>query len=125
MSGGHVVVRAPGGASSFGLAHVWCRLLGVAADLSSLICKSGLPLPWKLRARLARDALSGIVELHNDEIVHRDIKTENILVSVTGRSCSDGGGSGCGCAHDASPQGLQLLLLLTSRLDGSLCARMC
>lgn len=49
-------------------------------DLSSLICKSGLPLPWKLRARLARDALSGIVELHNDEIVHRDIKTENILV---------------------------------------------
>lgn len=61
------------------------------AAVNELVSKSHVPLPWKLRARLARDALDGIVCLHSQDIVHRDIKTENILVRAvipTGH-CSD------------------------------------
>ena len=54
-------------------------------DLGTLVSKSGVPLPWKLRARLARDALAGIAALHEHDVVHRDIKTENILVRARAR----------------------------------------
>lgn len=52
-------------------------------DLSTLVsrCEVSLPvLPWSLRCRMARDALTGIVELHANGFIHRDIKCENILV---------------------------------------------
>lgn len=37
-------------------------------------------LSWKLRARLLLDAAKGILFLHENEVIHRDIKTANILV---------------------------------------------
>lgn len=51
------------------------------ADLSTILSKHvDVPLPWRLRCRIARDALQGIVALHENECIHRDIKSENFLV---------------------------------------------
>ena len=56
-------------------------------ELSTLISKRvDVPLPWRLRCRIARDALEGIVNLHNNECIHRDIKTDNFLVRVNART---------------------------------------
>lgn len=47
-------------------------------DLSTILSKhTDVPLPWRLRCRIARDAAEGIVTLHDTEVVHRDIKTES------------------------------------------------
>lgn len=54
-------------------------------DLSTIISGSDAPLSWLVRCKLAKDALSAIAYLHQNEVVHRDIKTENFLVSREGR----------------------------------------
>ena len=37
-------------------------------------------LPWRLRVALARAAAEGLAALHGAELLHRDIKTENLLL---------------------------------------------
>ena len=45
-----------------------------------MIQNSACDLPWVLRVKIVRDLLKGLNTLHQREIIHRDIKTENILV---------------------------------------------
>jgi serine/threonine protein kinase len=41
---------------------------------------AGVALPWRLRVALARAAAEGLAALHGAELLHRDIKTENLLL---------------------------------------------
>ena len=43
------------------------------------------PLPWRLRVALARAAAEGLACLHSSELLHRDIKTENLLLDDSWR----------------------------------------
>jgi len=49
-------------------------------DLRSILGNKAVELSWRLRLTLARDALEGIAHLHASDLIHRDIKTENLLV---------------------------------------------
>lgn len=44
------------------------------------------PLPYGRAAALGRDIAEGLAEAHRQAIVHRDLKSENILVTATGRA---------------------------------------
>ncbi len=49
-------------------------------DLHRILARTEVPLPWRLRVQIARDAMSALSWLHQHDLIHRDIKTENILV---------------------------------------------
>jgi serine/threonine protein kinase len=55
-------------------------------DLSAILSKSAVDIPWKLRVTIAKDAISAIAWLHENDLIHRDIKTENILVDDSWRA---------------------------------------
>jgi serine/threonine protein kinase len=48
--------------------------------LSDLIALDTTTLPWNLRVHLARGVAEGLSHLHSADLLHRDIKTENILL---------------------------------------------
>lgn len=50
-------------------------------NLSSILKRTEVPISWKLRISIARDIMGAIAWLHSNDLIHRDIKTENILVN--------------------------------------------
>lgn len=55
--------------------------------LSEVTVPPALPLPWRTRVRLARSAAEGLAHLHLHELLHRDIKSDNMLLDGEGRLC--------------------------------------
>jgi tetratricopeptide (TPR) repeat protein/tRNA A-37 threonylcarbamoyl transferase component Bud32 len=53
-------------------------------DLRTLI--AGRPLPLEAAVVIARDVADGLAEAHRQGIVHRDLKSENVLVTPAGRA---------------------------------------
>jgi serine/threonine protein kinase len=39
-------------------------------------------LPWALKVRIARDVAEGLAFLHSQGLIHRDLKTSNILLDA-------------------------------------------
>lgn len=48
-------------------------------DLSFTLFSNAV-LPWGLRVKLANDIISGLQYLHMHNVIHRDIKSANILL---------------------------------------------
>lgn len=59
-----------------------------------------LPIPWKLRVRIALDVAWGIAFLHEQDILHRDIKTSNVLIDSKWRALTCDMSFAC---HRSSP----------------------
>ena len=53
---------------------------GTLFDL--LQCQSETKLPWDLRYQLAADIADGIALLHRQHILHRDLRSHNILLNI-------------------------------------------
>jgi serine/threonine protein kinase len=51
-----------------------------AGDLRGLLENKVNPLGWKLRIQIAKGIIDGIGYLHSNDVIHRDIKTENVLM---------------------------------------------
>lgn len=49
-------------------------------------CSSPQPLPPHVVIRLGRQIASGLAEVHSKGIIHRDLKTDNVLVTVRGNA---------------------------------------
>ncbi|MBS0357818.1 MAG: protein kinase [Proteobacteria bacterium] len=55
-------------------------------SLDNLLYNAKNDLPWSMRYRLAMDITTGIYHLHNQNILHRDLKSMNILLTNEGRA---------------------------------------
>ena len=52
-----------------------------SADLAQIVDNVRIPLTWRRKVLIALDVINGIASLHEQELIHRDIKTDNVLVS--------------------------------------------
>ena len=51
-------------------------------DLRRLLGDKATPLGWKIRVKIAAGCAKAMAHLHKLEIVHRDIKTDNVLLTA-------------------------------------------
>ena len=85
----HGVAMEPGPSGSLVVNIVTEFMNG--GDLRSVLRRTDVELPWVLRVRLVRDLAAAVAHLHDDGVVHRDIKTENVLLDDDWR-CEGGRG---------------------------------
>jgi serine/threonine protein kinase len=50
-------------------------------SLFDLLTKKQQNMPWHLRLKLLKDAATGMAYLHQRSLIHRDLKSQNLLVS--------------------------------------------
>ena len=79
----HGVCIEPGAAGSQTIMVVTEFMNG--GDLRSILKRTDHPLSWSLRVRIARDIAAAVTHLHENNVVHRDIKTENVLLDESWR----------------------------------------
>jgi serine/threonine protein kinase len=75
----HGVAIEPVAGGAGQIIHIVTEYMG-GGDLRSVLKRRDVPLAWALRVRLARDVAAAVAHLHENELIHRDIKTENILL---------------------------------------------
>ena len=78
------LLRYLGAAQNDKSVYIVTEFMG-GGDLRSILANTAVELSWRLRLTLARDAVEGIAYLHANDLIHRDIKTENILVDDSWR----------------------------------------
>jgi len=49
-------------------------------DLGNVLYDSTFSIPWKLRIKIAKDIADGMKYLHEKQIMHRDLKSSNLLI---------------------------------------------
>ena len=54
-------------------------------NLAQLLKKQNGPLPWQSAAKVIRQAAKGLHAIHSQNLVHRDVKPSNIMLSAKGR----------------------------------------
>ncbi len=55
-------------------------------SLFSVLQDKAQTLDWKIRIRIAKDMVSGLAFLHSKNILHRDIKSLNVLLDAEGKA---------------------------------------
>jgi len=78
------LLRYLGAAQNDKSVYILTEFMG-GGDLRSILANTAVELSWRLRLTIARDAVEGIAYLHANDLIHRDIKTENILVDDSWR----------------------------------------
>lgn len=64
-----------------------CFEFANGGNLHDFLLRSQLPVGWcAVKTKMAMDAASALAFLHNREVVHRDVKSENLLVFCNGNS---------------------------------------
>eukprot|EP00271_Cylindrocystis_brebissonii_P019836 TRINITY_DN626_c0_g1_i1.p1 TRINITY_DN626_c0_g1~~TRINITY_DN626_c0_g1_i1.p1 ORF type:complete len:352 (+),score=54.00 TRINITY_DN626_c0_g1_i1:1495-2550(+) len=63
------------------LVYQLCKMGSLETMLLRGVGKAHETLPWGLRVRIARDVTRGLAFLHSHNIIHRDLKTSNVLLA--------------------------------------------
>ena len=83
---------------------------------------TGGPLPWRTAARIGAEVASGLATAHARQVVHRDIKPGNIMLTPTGAKILDFGISAVTGAPDDDETGATFgtpAYVAPERLDGT------